>query len=129
MRQELIDYFKGLKSKTFGVSEELPFTSGNILYLKNPKRVYTDRVQSSQEQVLAVLGNHGVFQEVNSISVFFATDAKNLPSDYETFIDQIKAGKNVEDGQEYFRREVDVSTNFENDLMVTQFEFRFYKLT
>lgn len=129
MRQELIDYFKGLKSKTFGVSEELPFTSGNILYLKNLKKVYVDRPQSTQEQVLAVLGNHGVFQEVHTVSVFLATDAKNLPSDYDAFIDQVKAGKNVEDGQPYFRREVNVTTSFENDLMVTQFDFSFYKLT
>lgn len=129
MRQELIDYFKGLKSRTFGVSEELPFTSGNILYLKNPKKVYVDRPQSSQEQVIAVLGNHGVFQEVQTVSVFFATDAKTLPSDYESFISQMKAGKDVEDGQPFFRREVDVVTSYENDLMVTQLDFRFTKLT
>ena len=128
MRLELIDYVRSLKNRTFAVSNELPFTSGNIMYLKNPKRVYVDQAQTSQEQILAVLGNHGVFQEVQTVSVFFATDAKNLPTEYDSFVDQLKQGKNIENGQPYFRREADVNTSFENDIMVTEVVFRFTKL-
>ena len=129
MRQAIIDYIRDLKNKTFGVSDELPFTSGNILYLKNLKKVYVDIPQKTNEQVVAVLGNHGIFQEVQTVSAFFATDAKTLPSGYETFVEQVRSSKDIENGEPFFRREVDVTTSYENDIMVTQFEFRFTKLT
>lgn len=130
MRSELIDYFKSLKLKNYRVSDELPFDqSGNPLYVKNPKTVYTDLRQSTQEQVIAILGNHGIFHEIHSISVFFTTDAKNLPSDYSTTVDNIQAARDVEvANQPYFRREVDISTEYLGDLMVTQFDFRFTKI-
>lgn len=128
MRQDLLNYFKELKLKNFKVSSELPFVNGTSLYLKNAKTVYADLTQRTNEQVLAVLGNHGVFQEVQTVSVFFATDAKNLPSDYDQVVTLIRAGKNVENGEPFFKREVDTITSFEGDLLVTTFEFRFTKL-
>jgi hypothetical protein len=129
MRTELIDYFKSLKLRNFKVSDELPFVSGTEMYVKNAKTVYTDMTQKVSEQVLAVLGNHGVFQQVDSVSVFFTTDAKNLPSDYDSVTNALAAGKNVDNGEDYFRREVDVVTSFEGDLILTTLEFRFTKIT
>lgn len=130
MRTELLAYFKGLKLKNFGVSDELPFSnSDRTVYLKNPKRIYVDLDQKTQEQIIPLIGNHGIFQEVHSVSVFFTTDAKNLPSDYQTVVDDLMAGKDAQSTEPYFRREVDVSTSFEGDLMLTQLDFRFTKLT
>ena len=130
MRTELLAYFKSLKLKNFGVSDELPFSnSDRTVYLKNPKKIYVDLDQKTQEQVIALIGNHGIFQEVHSVSVFFTTDAKNLPSDYQTVVDDLMAGKDAQSTEPYFRREVDVSTSFEGDLMLTQLDFRFTKLT
>lgn len=129
MRTELIEYFKNLKLRNFKVSDELPFVSGTELYVKNAKTIYTDITQRVSEQVLAVLGNHGVFQEVLTVSVFFTTDAKNLPSDYDTVIASLAAGKNITSGVDFHRRAVDVTTSFEGDLIVTTLEFRFTKLT
>jgi hypothetical protein len=129
MRTELIDYFKSLKLRNFKVSDELPFVSVNPMYVKNAKTVYTDMTQRVSEQVLAVLGNHGVFQEVHTVSVFFTTDAKNLPSDYDSVVTSLTAGKNISNGVDFHRREVDVVTSFEGDLMLTTLEFRFTKLT
>lgn len=129
MRKELIDYFKGLKLKGFNISDELPFVSGQTLYTKNVKTVYTDLPQSSQEQIIAIMGNHGVFQEVQTVGVYLTTDAKNLAANYTEAITALKAGKNVDTGVDFFKREVDVTTQFEGDLLVTQLEFRFTKLT
>jgi hypothetical protein len=129
MRQQLIDYFKGLKLKNFKVSDELPFVSGTNMYVKNPKTVYTDLAQKTNEQILAVLGNHGVFQEVDTVSVYLTTDAKNLPSDYDSTIAALAAGKNINSTVDYFRREADVATSYEGDMVLTTLEFRFYKLT
>lgn len=129
MRTELIGYFKGLKLRNFKISDELPFSnSDRAMYIKNAKSIYTDLEQKTQEVLIAVLGNHGVSQEVHSVSVFFTTDAKNLPSDYQTVVDSLKAGKDVTTTEIYFRREVDSTTSFEGDLMVTQLDFRFTKL-
>lgn len=130
MRTELTNYFKGLKLKNFGISDELPFSnSAVVMYLKNPKKIYTDLKQVTSEQVIPVLGNHGIFAEVHTVRVFFSTDAKNLPSDYETVVDLLRAGKDVTTTAAYYRREVDTTTSFEGDLMVTELEFRFTKLT
>lgn len=130
MRTELIDYFRNLKLKNFKVTDELPFAnSDRVMYLKNAKTIYTDLDQKSQEQIFAVIGNHGVFQEVSEVSVFFTTDAKNLPSDYSTVLDLLRAGKNASSSDNFFKREVDVTTSFEGDLMVTRLDFRFVKIT
>lgn len=130
MRPELINYFKSLKLKNFGVTDELPFTnSATVMYLKNPKRIYTNLKQVSSDLLIPVLSNHGIFAEVHTVSVFFTTDAKNLPSDYETVVDSLRAGKDVTTTTSYFRREVDTSTSFDGDMMITELEFRFTKLT
>lgn len=132
MRTELVDYFKSLKLKNFRISDELPFSQGDRpLYLKNAKTVYTDLRQVTQEQAFAVIGNHGVFNEVHTVSVFFTTDAKNLPSDYDAVVDAVRAGRLASMGatDTYFRREVDTTTSYDGDLLVTQFDFRFTKLT
>lgn len=130
MRTELLSYFKSLKLKNFGVSDELPFTTGNVvLYLKNPKRIYVGLKQQTSDLLIPVLGNHGIFAEAHTLSVFFTTDAKNLPSDYETVVDLLQAGINVTTAIKYFKHEVNIKTSFEGDLMVTELEFRFTKLT
>lgn len=130
MRTELLAYFKSLKLKNFGVSEELPFTSSTVMYLKNAKRIYADLAQKTTAPLIEVMGNHGVFQDIHIVTVYFATDAKTLPSDYETVVNQLVTGRDVQTpGVNYFRREVDVTTSFEGDLMITELEFRFTKLT
>lgn len=129
MRTELLAYFKDKKFKNFNISDELPFTSSNTsLYTKNVKRVYVDVEQVSLEPLIITFGNP-VDAEVHSVRVYFSTDAKQLPSDYSTVVSEIKAGKNVQLNEKFFRRECTTATSFENDLMLTEFEFRFTKLT
>ena len=128
MRAELLAYLKSQKFQNFNVSEELPFTSSNTaLYLKNVKRIYLDVEQITVEPFLQVFGNP-VDAEVHSVRLYFTTDAKQLPSDYNTVVSQIRSGKAIQVEDKFFRREVTSQTTFENDLMVTEFEFRFTKL-
>ncbi|CAB4153792.1 hypothetical protein UFOVP635_29 [uncultured Caudovirales phage] len=130
MRTELLSYLTAtITSSTFKVSTELPWSSGVPLYVKNPKKVYVDMEQKSTEQVMAVLGNHGIFQQVDTLNVYLVTDAKNIPNDYASVVSLIEAGKNVASNEPYFKREVDSGITFEGDLMITQLEFRFTKLT
>lgn len=128
MRTELLAYLRDQKFKNFNVSDELPFTSSNTaLYLKNVKRIYLDVEQVTLEPFLQVFGTP-IDTEVFSVRLYFTTDAKQLPSDYNTVVSQIRSGKAVSVEEKFFRREVTSQTTFENDLMVTEFEFRFTKL-
>jgi len=128
MRTELLAYLKDQKFKNFNVSDELPFTSSaTALYLKNAKRIYVDVEQVTLEPFLQVFGTP-IDTEVFSVRLYFTTDAKQLPSDYNTVVSQIRSGKAITPEEKFFRREVTSQTTFENDLMVTEFEFRFTKL-
>ena len=130
MRTEILDYLKGLKFKNFNISDELPFsTSGTAMYSKNPKRVYVDLEQVTGEPFIVLFGDYNVDSEVHSVRLYFSTDAKQLPSDYNQVVSDIRLAKSVTNSEKFFRREVTSSTSFENDLMVTEFEFRFTKLT
>lgn len=130
MRTELLNYFSGSTLTNFAVSQELPFTNNNtVMYIKNPKRIYADLEQVSTEPYIQFLNGCEISQEVHSVSVFFTTDAKNLPSNYQTVVDTLKLGKNVSVDASYFKRTVDTTTSFESDLMVTQLDFKFTKLT
>jgi hypothetical protein len=130
MRTELLNYLKALKLKTFNVSDELPFSnSGTALFSKNSKRIYADLEQVSNEPFITLFGDYNIDSEVHSVRLYFSTDAKQLISDYGTIVSQIRAGKNVTTTEKYFRRECSSSTSFDNDLMITEFEFRFTKIT
>lgn len=129
MRLELLTYLKSLKLKNFGISDELPFTSGVAMYLKNPKKIYVGTEQITSQPFIAAMGNYSVYSEVHTVGVFFSTDAKNLPSDYDAVVALVQAGKGITVDSSYFRRELDTATSYEGDLMVTQLDFRFTKLT
>lgn len=130
MRTEILDYLKALKLKNFNVSDELPFSnSGTAMYLKNLKRIYADIEQVTGEPFILLFGEYNVDSEVHSVRLYFSTDAKQLPSDYSQTVSDIRLAKNVTTEEKFFRREVTSSTTFENDLMITEFEFRFTKLT
>lgn len=130
MRAEILDYLKGLRLVNFNVSDELPYsTSGIALYMKNLKRIYVDLEQVTSEPFIQLLGNYNVDTEVHSVKLYFTTDAKQLPSDYSTLVSSIRAGKSITTQENFFRREVLSQTGFENDVLITEFEFRFTKLT
>lgn len=130
MRAELLDYLKALQLKNYNVSDELPFSnSGTVMYTKNIKRIYIDLEQIGTEPFIQLFGDYNIDSEVHSVRLYFSTDAKQLPSDYSTLVSQLRAAKNVPTEERYIRREVISSTSFENDLMITEFEFRFTKLT
>ena len=130
MRTEILDYLKGLKLKNFNISDELPFSnSGTAMYLKNLKRIYVDIEQVTGEPFILLFGDYNVDSEVHSVRLYFSTDEKQLPSDYSQMMSDIRLAKNITTTEKYFRKEVTSSTTFENDLMITELEFRFTKLT
>lgn len=130
MRTEILDYLKGLKLKNFNISDELPFSnSGTAMYLKNIKRIYVDLEQITNEPFINLFGSYSIDSEIHSVRLYFSTDAKQLPSDYNQTVSDLRLAKDVATSENFYRREVNSSTNFENDLMITEIEFRFTKIS
>jgi hypothetical protein len=130
MRTEIIDYVQGLNLGTFTVSTELPYTeSGQAMYVKNPKRIYVDEEQITSEPILQALDGLTVVDEEASVTIFFSVDSKLLPANYEAVLTALKGAKDITTIDGVIRRELDVSTGYDGDLLVTELEIRFNKIT
>lgn len=130
MRQELLDYFGTQNLGSFILSQELPYdSSGTALYVKNPKRIYVDRSQITTDPIILTLNGVNISNEIASVRVYFSSDAKQLPPSYDDALTSLRAGKDASNIQGYQRRECLVSTSYQEDLLVTELEFRFTKLT
>lgn len=130
MRQAIWDHIDALSKGTFTLTNELPWdSSGAPLYLKNIKRIYVNVDQVTEELVYATLNGVCINSEITTVTVYFACDAKQLPSNYETLVSDIKLGKATTDITGVSRRECDVTTSFEADILVTEIEFRFINIT
>ncbi len=130
MRTEIIDYVQGLNLGTFTVSTELPYTeSGQAMYVKNPKRIYVDEEQITSEPIIQALDGLTVMDEEASVTIFFSVDSKLLPANYEAVLTALKGAKDITTIDGVIRRELDVSTGYDGDLLVTELEIRFNKIT
>ena len=130
MRQEIIDYCQNLSLGGFIVSTELPFSdSGVALYLKNVKSIYVDIPQYATEAIIRTLDAISISDEVTTVRLYFSADAKSLPANYETLVSDLRTAKDSDTITGYARREVDVETDYTQDVLVTQLTFRFTKLT
>ncbi len=127
MRDLIVAYITANPTTGFVLTDELPWTKGGgPLYLKNMKKIYVDRVQSVQEPLFDTLDGLSAVMETTTVSVFVATDAKTLPTNYDTLVSTLHAALqdptfvigNIE-------RNVTVSTVYEGDALVTQFDYTF----
>lgn len=130
MREELLDYIGTIDLGGYTLSSEVPWTDAGIpLYVKNPKRIYVDLEQYTTEPFIQTLNGITISNEVGTVRVYFSNDAKQLPANYNSLIASLRLGKDITTIQGVNRRECEVSTEFENDLLVTELEFRFIKLS
>jgi len=130
MRQSVIDYLQGLNLGSFTIANEVPWTeTGTELYLKNLRKIYVDVDAFTTEPVITTFTGLNLNNETTVVRVYFANDAKQLPSNYDDVVAQVKAAKDVESTAGYTRREADVSTSYNSDRLVTEIELRYIKLT
>ena len=130
MRDQLITLLKALTLGTFRVSTELPYSnSGTALYVKNTKSIYVDNPQQETGNFLQTLAGCNIDQTVTTIQVYFTSDAKQLPSNYASLVTSIRALKDATAFADNNVRECTVSTEYLNDNMLTEFEFRFTKIS
>lgn len=122
-RDEVLNYLTSLKLKNFKVSSELPFLpNGTPLHIKNPKTIYVGAEQISFEPFIKLF-NRTIDQEIVTIAIYLTTDAKQQPQDYGTTVGRLQAAKEVGSAK-YFDRTSDMTTDYQDDLLITQIEIR-----
>ena len=130
MRQEVLDYINGLALGGYLLSQEVPWSdNATPLYIKNLKKIYVDKIEYLTEPLIATLGTLSINQQTQSIRIYFANDAKTVPSNYDALVLDLIAAKNIAIADGTNRREADVVVSYENDVMVTEIEIRFTKLS
>lgn len=130
MREDVIDYIKTLSLGSFTLSEELPRDdSGVALYVKNPKKLYVDQDQVSQEPLIQALNGLDIHNEATTVSVYFTADAKTLPANYKSLVNSLKLGRDILPTGGFNNRTVDVQSEYEADLLLTRIDYTFSKLT
>lgn len=128
MREEFIELLKKLDIVSYKVSEELPFSNSNIpMYIKNVKYIYVDNEISTIETLIPIMSGVNVEVDIQTIRIYLSNDAKKLPPDYNTLVSLIKNTKEDITGN-YYKRDCVIENNYENDISVTTFEFKFYKI-
>ena len=129
MRTLLLDYLTANLTGTIKVSQEQPFDQGGqALYLKNMRRVYLQEEYTEQDQLVPVLDDTDIMQKITYVKGFLATDAKNRNSDLDqalTVLANARTGANISGS---FRKEFDYTTTIDNDVLLYEFEYRFYTL-
>lgn len=130
MRDEIISYIQSLNLSGFSLTQELPWDSNGLaLYLKNPKRIYVDRGQYELTPLVETLDGVKIAIDTVTVKVYFSNDAKILPSGYDTLVNSLKLGKNINSTDGYRGRSCVLSSSFQEDLLVTELEFSFTKTT
>jgi hypothetical protein len=130
MRQEVLDYINSLALGSYLLTEESPWRDNAIpLYIKNLKKIYVDNVEYLSEPLIATLGTLSINQQTRTIRIYFANDAKTVPSNYDTLVEDLITVKDINLNDGTNRREADVRVSYENDVMVTEIEIRFTKIS
>jgi len=130
MRQAVIDYLQGENLGSFTIANEVPWQeSGTDLYLKNLKKIYVDVDAFTTEPAITTFSGLYLNNETTVVRVYFANDAKQIPSNYDEVVGLIKAAKEISSAEGFTRREAEVSTSYESDRLVTEIELRYIKLT
>jgi len=113
-----------LASTSVSTSIELPFDSADQpLYEKNMKKVYLDSDNIIKEPLIEVLSFNHVIQTTTSVMVYLSVDAKTPLTDIDTITEAIINSRFAVTGQN--ARTVDMSTSFNGDKLIYQFEFNF----
>lgn len=130
MRQEVLDYISSLPLGGYLSTEETPWSDNGVpLYVKNLKKIYVDNPEYVSEPLITTLGSLSINQETTVIRIYLANDAKTVPSNYDTLLSDLRAVKDITTVEGVSRRQVDVKVTYNDDVMITELEVRFIKLS
>jgi len=130
VRQEVLDYIDTLSLGTYSKSTNLPYTaSGVVLYVTNPKTIYVDQPNITEDPVITALDGVHLNNTVQSVIIYFSSDAKSLPANYSTLVNNLKNAKNITTVSGVHRRESDVNQSYQGDLLITEIAVRLITIT
>ena len=133
MRNAIVNYLKNNRKglTPLIVAEQLPYMDDNQpLYYRNKKYIYVEVDQVEQSTALNALDGSGATNEKTLVRAFFVTDAKQPIPNYEEVVQIIKDARLTDEisPQGIIQRLCRVTPRFENDTLLTEFEFSFVKL-
>lgn len=129
MRTEILDYLQSQNLGTFTVTREQPWSeNGLLLYLKNLKKIYVSQDSVENVPLFATLDGGNIPSEVTTVTVYLACDAKQTPPNLDQVISAVKSAKDITTISGVNRRECNIVSSYENDVLLTELEFRFTKI-
>ena len=129
MRGNLITYLVNNLPDAFNVSQEQPFEQGGqALYLKNLRRVYLAEPSTEQTQLIQTFGDSDVIQKITTVKAYLAVDAKNRNADLDSALTTMANARLDATITDSFRKEFDYTTTIDNDVILYEFEYRFYTI-
>lgn len=130
MRTEFVEAIKRMQLGDLRVGEQLPREeSGTNMWLKNPRTVYVSEPTYEMTPLVTALNGAHIWSKATNLSVIWAVDSKKLPNNYQSVVDQMLALRSIDPQAGFVSRQASVTTSYENDLLVTQIEYTFVKLT
>lgn len=128
-RPAVLNYLGQLSLGTFRVTQQYPWTDNREpLYFNNRKTIYVDNPNTEQTVIADFLDQSGLVDETTTVSIYFVTDAKQLPQEYDDVVSQIKTVRTLPNFPGVVGRTVRVITSFHADDMLTTFDFSFKKI-
>lgn len=129
MRTDILNYMLSQNLGVITTSQELPWDSDGVaLYVKNLKKVYVSESEVQVEPLIATLDGAIIDSEVTSVKAYVACDAKQLPPNFSDAVTVMRDAKDVVTDAGIRRRDCLISRSYDNDILVTELEFRFTKL-
>lgn len=129
MRQEIVDYIATLGLGGYLLTDEIPWSADNTpLFLRNLKKIYVDETATASEPIIRALNGLNVNNEQQVTRIYFANDAKQIPPNYSDVITSLKTCKDITTISGIQSRSVEVSTSFEDDVLVTEITVTFTRL-
>lgn len=132
MRSQLITALQGFDKTTLGtfsVVSDLPWLSdGNPLYVKNLKKIYVAAESSDLNPIVDTLDGTGIAHEIVTVNVYYACDAKTLPSNFDTLNDAVNDLRlDLRNGR-WQQRRVNKTTELDADMIIVTQEFTFERI-
>jgi hypothetical protein len=130
MREILLGQFASAISTLtqFALSYELPWSqNGQPLFRKNMRKLYIDSDQTEQTVIFPVLSGSDVYRTQTTIRAYLAVDAKPQNTTWQQLQALIDRVLQVRDTGVIvaYDREADYTVEFDEDVQVYTFEFRF----
>jgi len=90
--------------------------------------VYLSEPTKEQSVLVPILSEEDICQTITTVQGYLAVDAKNRNADLDSALATMASAKLVNTITDSFRKEFDYTTTIDNDVLLYEFEYRFYNI-